>query len=392
MRAPPTLNEVPGARVAAKQVGPVLLVGPHERSGPSMLRYLRNATSSYGIAGAEVRVWRPPTGVSDWVRRPIIAQKYAIYAEKFLLRGLALRRQARNVRVVHLLDQADAPVLWWLMGLDVCVVATIHDLVAVRAARGGIPEHRPGRLGRLYMRMITSALGRADLHLCASQATLADVQHILSSQSSLVLPMTLDDHWTVEPPRRSHVDPRGPYALVIASPSYRKARSDALRLFGVLRSSVTNAEVPKLRLRILGKPLDPLETVLCDELGITELVHVVSPGITDEDLRRLYANALVLIVTSRYEGFCWPIIEANSQGTMAICADSAVLHETGGDVNLYLSEGSPPKDWYEIAVSGEASIARRERAYTFSQLAMGKRWGTYFERLTEACQRGPSAG
>jgi len=54
----------------------------------------------------------------------------------------------------------------------------------------------------------------------------------------------------------------------------------------------------------------------------------------NELLEALYSSALVLLYPSRYEGFGWPIIEAQACACPVICADREPMADVGGDAAL----------------------------------------------------------
>jgi len=62
------------------------------------------------------------------------------------------------------------------------------------------------------------------------------------------------------------------------------------------------------------------------------VVEVEEPD--NELLEALYSSALVLLYPSRFEGFGWPIIEAQACGCPVICSDREPMSEVGGAAAL----------------------------------------------------------
>jgi glycosyltransferase involved in cell wall biosynthesis len=58
------------------------------------------------------------------------------------------------------------------------------------------------------------------------------------------------------------------------------------------------------------------------------------PGPDNELLEALYSSALVLLYPSRFEGFGWPIIEAQACGCPVICSNREPMAEVGGEAAL----------------------------------------------------------
>jgi glycosyltransferase involved in cell wall biosynthesis len=56
---------------------------------------------------------------------------------------------------------------------------------------------------------------------------------------------------------------------------------------------------------------------------------------SNELLEALYNRAVTLLYPSRFEGFGWPIIEAQACGCPVICSMSAPLPEVAGDAGLF---------------------------------------------------------
>ena len=68
---------------------------------------------------------------------------------------------------------------------------------------------------------------------------------------------------------------------------------------------------------------------LAEQLGVLE--RIVETGeIPNESLVALYSGALVFLFPSRFEGFGWPIIEAQSCGCPVICSNRGPLPEVAG--------------------------------------------------------------
>ena len=72
---------------------------------------------------------------------------------------------------------------------------------------------------------------------------------------------------------------------------------------------------------------------LGSELGILErVVEVILPD--SSALEGLYNLATALVFPSRYEGFGWPIAEAQACGCPVICSDHPPMSEAAGDAGL----------------------------------------------------------
>jgi glycosyltransferase involved in cell wall biosynthesis len=62
---------------------------------------------------------------------------------------------------------------------------------------------------------------------------------------------------------------------------------------------------------------------------------------SDQELAQLYRQAFCMIVTSKYEGFGIPVIEAMQSGCPVVCPTHSSLREVGGDAAFYIDEPTP---------------------------------------------------
>jgi glycosyltransferase involved in cell wall biosynthesis len=105
-------------------------------------------------------------------------------------------------------------------------------------------------------------------------------------------------------------------------------------------------------LRILEKRGRPLEVfhVGRDDAGLLKqsildagLKHQINSlgSISDQALVAAYSHAIFMVSTSTHEGFCLPILEAQSCGTPVICSDIPVLREVAGDGAIFFNPDNP---------------------------------------------------
>src|SRR5216110_1110114 len=108
----------------------------------------------------------------------------------------------------------------------------------------------------------------------------------------------------------------------------RKNRDGALRIFARCK------EKWNARLVFAGDALTQELLSLADRLGISDRVMQV-PNASDELLEALYNRAVALLYPSRFEGFGWPVIEAQACGCPVVCSNSGPLPEAAGDAGLF---------------------------------------------------------
>lgn len=94
------------------------------------------------------------------------------------------------------------------------------------------------------------------------------------------------------------------------------------------------------------------------------------PGISDGALRSAYMNAAFFLNTSLHEGFCLPVVEAQSCGTPVIASNRSALPEVAGDGAILVD----PLNEVEVAAAIEllwtgAAAAEKLRALGFANVA-----------------------
>jgi glycosyltransferase involved in cell wall biosynthesis len=128
---------------------------------------------------------------------------------------------------------------------------------------------------------------------------------------------------------------RGQDFLSVGTVEPGKDLPTALRAFAVY------ARERQGMLRVVGKRdarRDGLDT-LVGSLGIADRVTFLGT-IRDEELDAEYSKARALVLSSRYEGFGLPVVEAMSYGCPVIAARNSAIVEAGGESALYFETGN----------------------------------------------------
>lgn len=131
----------------------------------------------------------------------------------------------------------------------------------------------------------------------------------------------------------SQINIKGSYLLYVGNAFPHKNLKRLIKAFEVLSSSH-----PALKLVLVGKIDDFYKSfqLLCQELGIEKSV-IFTGRVSDEELKRLYQNALIYVFPSLCEGFGLPGLEAMSNGLPVVSSDSSCLPEIYGDAALYFN-------------------------------------------------------
>lgn len=266
--------------------------------------------------------------------------KWLAYLDKYVLFPAKLRWRARRLgpdAVVHIGDHSNAMYAGAAGAGGAPVVVTCHDLGAVRGARGEATDCPASWMGRRLQRWIARSLGRADLVACVSSATRDDVLRLIRTPTgdaphTRLVPMGLNAPYralpTAEAEERLRVleglDLSHPFVLNVGSSLRRKNREAVLRIFAAAQ------EVFSGQLIFAGEALPPELVELAAQLGISgRVLQILEP--TNERLEALYSRAFALLFPSRFEGFGWPVIEAQACGCPVLCSDAGSLGEVAGE-------------------------------------------------------------
>jgi glycosyltransferase involved in cell wall biosynthesis len=264
--------------------------------------------------------------------------KWLGYVDKFLLFPRELRAKlSPDVRLVHICDHSNAMYSVRVSGRP--IVVSCHDLLAVRGALGEVSDTPASATGKFLQRWIVAGLRRASAIACASRATLHDAERLVAPEAGR--PQLLLIHHGINHPYQKQpeliararlasiaaLDPGRPFLLHVGSNLRMKNREGALRIFALTKNDwngqlVFAGQILTPELRTLGNELDVLDRV----------IEVAGPD--DDLLEALYSCALALLYPSRFEGFGWPIIEAQACGCPVLCVDREPMSEVGGDAAI----------------------------------------------------------
>lgn len=317
----------------------VLLIGnyPADRQ-ESMQRFAQMMLRGLTLAGVPAELVQPRPWLGKFRLAGGFVAKWLGYVDKFLIFPRQLRaRISRGVRLVHICDHSNAMYSAHAEGRP--VVVSCHDLLAVRGALGEVEDTPASATGQYLQRWIVAGLRRATAIACASRATLRDAERLVAPSEGQ--PQILLIHHGINHPYRKQpelvararlreingLDPALPFVLHVGSNLRMKNREGALRIFALARQEWNG------QLVFAGLKLTPELRSLGNGLGVmNRVVEVAGPD--NGLLEALYSSAMALLYPSRFEGFGWPIIEAQACGCPVLCADREPMSEVGGEAAL----------------------------------------------------------
>jgi glycosyltransferase involved in cell wall biosynthesis len=311
----------------------ILLVGNYAPDRQhSMLGFTDLMAQGLKKAGHEVETIYPPVVFGKMGRHVPPASKWLGYVDKLAVLPPLLNRAADQADIVHICDHSNA--VYVPEKRETPYVVTCHDLLAVRGGLGEQTDCPASPFGVLLQRWILRGLKRADGLACDSTATLNDATRLLSDrqQPPELLPIALkyeyqplsDDECKHELSNVPGLDLDKPFILHVGSSLRRKNREGILRVFAKVRDKID------VQLVFAGRPLEASQRQLAGELGVLDCM-IETGEVSSKLLVALYSSALTFFFPSRFEGFGWPIIEAQYCGCPVMCSTSGPLPEVAGE-------------------------------------------------------------
>ncbi|RCS23327.1 glycosyltransferase family 1 protein [Phyllobacterium salinisoli] len=294
---------------------------------------------------------KPASALSPWPGTTVRIGSYPGGVRRMVWGQTALPRLAR-------LDKLD--VFWGpahrlprFLDRHIPRVVTIHDLVWVHAAE--TMRWQTWAAERLLMK---PALGSADRIVAVSTAT-ADALKVLfpaCADKTRVIHSGLSaigQGASKDVPEKHHIDRA--YALFVGTLEPRKNLPNLLEAYARLPER-TRKDLLLVIAGGQGWHLGDLRQHIA-QLGIEPFVRLTG-YVSDDELAGLYANARFLAMPSFYEGFGFPIIEANAAGIPVLTSNSSSMPEVAGDAALLID----PSDVQSMA-AGLARLAEDDVLY-----------------------------
>jgi len=252
-------------------------------------------------------------------------------------------------------------------------VVTVYDMIP-ELFRDQIPKHVTHLDKKDFVE-------QADSIICISSSTKDDLLQTYQriEVPVTVIPLAVDSRF--KPGVLSQVNTPSEYLLYVGGRENYKDFDVLLLALSLLR--VRSSEIPLVA--VGGKPTRS-ELSIIGKLGLEGLV--LFPSVSDSQLPGLYANALGLIQSSRYEGFGLTPLEAMASGIPAIAANSSSMPEVGGEVVQYFEPCNSEDLANQIArVLGDNELRRSlgslgiERAASFSLKRMATATAEVYREL-----------
>lgn len=294
---------------------------------PSMIGYgelLLREMQRAGITCAELRgssrlTSLAPDGRTSWALSRV---------DRFLL--TPVQCAGRRATVVHAVDPGNA--IYLPLFRAGAWSTTVHDMVPYLAAEGRLEGFRPSRAGRALMQTMLAVLRRADGIVTVSEATRRDLMRIgdIDPARITVIPnavfqrverATLEECAAFR--ARNGLPPEAPILLNIGRNFY-KNHAGVVEVFRRVTQERGDAH-----LVFVSSPTPDLSAAI-SRAGLSGRVSFL-PNVAAEDISACYSAASILLFPSLYEGFGYPVLEAQIAGTPVVCSDEGSLAEVAAE-------------------------------------------------------------
>lgn len=263
-------------------------------------------------------------------------------------------------------------------------IITVHDLYF-----DSMPQQFPLRHRMWWHVIFPRALGAASAIICVSEASrehlrllypwAADKAVVIHEAGAL---RSCDGGGMSDSAVLSMIE--RPYALYVGNISRSKNIATLVEALNILEQR--------------GKSI-PLYHVGRDELGLladaqrrTYLRRPIRSigAVSDPVLAAIYKDAHCLVNTSLDEGFCLPVLEAQSRGTPVVCSDIPVLREVAGEGALFFAPSNSvalAESLAKIFAAGslreQLSALARRNAASFSWKRAARETEALFQNVIE---------
>jgi glycosyltransferase involved in cell wall biosynthesis len=323
--------------------GVCLISNYEEDSQESMLRYADHLEEMLHEKGVSVFRIAPRVVFGGMLKG--VVKKFLGYIDKYLFFPITLRLQCRRFEsdgipwMIHVVDHSNA--LYVRLAGKIPTLVTCHDVGAIKGSRGKLEDCRASIFGKQLQTMILSGLVKASMRVAVSHYTKRDFlelvdqkdQKILDQRTKVILnPIRLENQRVFENRSDDRIlnlfnttgVPR--YLFHVGSNLRRKNREVILEVFARWRKEDD-------LLVFAGEKLSVGLMEKARELGLQK--WIVDVGRVDSTLlAQLYQNAFAFLFPSRFEGFGWPIIEAQACGVPVLTADNSAMPEVSGNSAL----------------------------------------------------------
>lgn len=298
----------------------------------SMIGYGHLLLDNARRAGLAVSELRAPSLLSRLAHGRIGARpvaKLLANLDRFVSAPLAFA--GRHADIIHVVDPGNT--LYLDLIRHSTSIVTVHDVIPYLCLEGRLDGFHPSKTGRWLMRRILERLQRVDRIVCVSDRTRRDLLSLalLDPARVVTIPNAVFQrmHRVTDDECRSLRQRLGlpevaRIVLHVGSNSFYKNRKTVLDVFARIAPNFSDAVL------LFVGPRTPGLADRLTALGFANRIHFAHT-VPREDMAAVYTTASVLLFPSLYEGFGYPVLEAQLCGTPVVCSNAGSLPEVAGD-------------------------------------------------------------
>jgi hypothetical protein len=344
----------------------ILVLGSHPYAGWSMRRYSQLLVAAFEMNDVPFEYISPPNYLSKHFK-PGGRRKFTIYVEKLIFSVFIVPIKSFGRAGVHIADSGDA--YYALFSTSREILVTCHDIYAILAARNQINGVRIRRSGVVYQRIIVMGIRKAKRVIAVSEKTDNEFRRQFPNKTTIVVQNPIDPQFAnLEEPELSsgleELKAFQPYCLMLMNDTWRKSRITNLKMWASLQRSDPSLSI---NLLIVGEHLSEKERNYLQQFELLQKVRVI-PNMEASLIPEAYKCAEFVLNIANFEGFGWPVVEANSQGRIAIHSDLELQIDTYDKLNICVESNSD----FEISIDQlrlgfeESQILRKRTLEKFS--------------------------
>lgn len=323
----------------------ILLIGNYQPDAIKSMDIFAEMLEKYLTQlGHKVCVIRPKIWLGNLPLFPNNFRKWLGYVDKLVFFPAQLTSALSWADVVHVCDQGNAVYTKYLQNIP--HVVTCHDLLPIRSGLGEFPEYRTGWTGKKLQQMIIAGLNQAQKVACVSEQTKSDVLRLSSLSESAISVNYMGLNYLYAPMKiieyQQYLQTLGitqnsKFILHVGANHWYKNRLGVLEIFYQL---MLQLKPPEFHLVMVGQPMTGEMRQFIKNYNLTgKVIELVE--IDHESLRCLYSAATFLLFPSFYEGFGWPIIEAQACGCPVFTSNRPPMNDVGGEAAIYIEPHNP---------------------------------------------------
>lgn len=308
----------------------------------NLLEHSFQKTPNYQLHSFRVR----PNFLDPLLTKNKWSKKLSRYLSRYISYPLALK----NVKgdLFHIVDHGNASLIKRLAAEK--TIITCHDLILLKMKQGFFPGHRPPLLAWKTFKKAISCLKDARLVIADSHSTADDLlQNQLVKKEKLevvhlpVLPQFKPLAKELRQLERKKLNLAEHFVILsLGVNDFYK------NIEGLLKTvALCQQQRPQLSLKILrlSTPLSAKQKTLAKNLALDSKIIELGKIESSEQLNLFYNISDLLLFPSLYEGYGWPVAEAQAAGLTAICSDRGSLQEVAADPLLCF----PPDNQQQMA-------------------------------------------